>query len=41
MPLEAQIEDLRAELKLSVDKRETRPIEREMAWLLAHCAASN
>lgn len=33
MSLEAQIEELRAELKASIDARETRQIERELVAL--------
>lgn len=39
MPLEAQIEELRAELKASVDAREIRQIERELAVLIEQYAA--
>ena len=39
MPLEAQIEELRAELKASVDAREIRQIERELAVLTEQYAA--
>jgi hypothetical protein len=39
MPIEAQIEELRAELKACISKRETRQIERELAALIEGYAA--
>ncbi|WP_269433264.1 MULTISPECIES: hypothetical protein [unclassified Sphingopyxis] len=39
MSVEAQIEELRAELKASTNKREIRQIERELALLIARHAA--
>jgi len=39
MSLEAQIEELRAELKASVDHDEIGQIERELAALIARLAA--
>lgn len=39
MPLEAQIEELRAELKASIDAREIRQIARELQTLIERYAA--